>query len=433
MHKSFIKREEYKEIIPRVGLNFLFFFTLIFFISFSSAELQVGIDGTTDGVGINFVQEEEINYSLIPSVNATEFWNTNIGSLENVDATQFENNGGTLNISTTWLTTFGNNLWCALTGCTMAGNINMGNNDITNIDNVEINNDLDIGGILEVIGASYFNGFGIFYNNLYIYNETEEVFLELESENSSEGVQIRLLEDGTNDLYIYTYGSTAAGTYYGLPRAGSSYVDAQGERFVLGTFDDSPMYLSTSQDPRFILTDVGDLIPYDDKYYDIGNTTNRLKDLYILGEDGDGGIRFVEDDGSYGNLSMDDDFNLLWNGNIIGNSSFNESHISGIYALITEPLWSANYTAYNDSWSSTYNSTYDAYNSTGLIINWSSLYGSSYVPYTGATSNLVLGDNNFSVGGTDLFVDNNLGRVGIGTGTPLSLLDVEGRDRKSVV
>jgi hypothetical protein len=53
---------------------------------------------------------------------------------------------------------------------------------------------------------------------------------------------------------------------------------------------------------------------------------------------------------------------------------------------------------------------------------------SDYVPYTGATSNLVLGDNNFSVGGSDLFVDNVGGNVGIGTGSPVAKLNVISTD-----
>ena len=40
----------------------------------------------------------------------------------------------------------------------------------------------------------------------------------------------------------------------------------------------------------------------------------------------------------------------------------------------TDPFWTSNFTTYNSSWTSTYNSTYDAYNSTGLIINWSGDY-----------------------------------------------------------
>ena len=54
------------------------------------------------------------------------------------------------------------------------------------------------------------------------------------------------------------------------------------------------------------------------------------------------------------------------------NSSWNESYADTQYSSITESLWSANFTAYNNSWSSTFNSTYDGYNSTGLIKNWNS-------------------------------------------------------------
>lgn len=35
-----------------------------------------------------------------------------------------------------------------------------------------------------------------------------------------------------------------------------------------------------------------------------------------------------------------------------------------------DPKWSDNFTLYNSTWTSTYNSTYDVYNSTGLIRNW---------------------------------------------------------------
>src|SRR3989339_335057 len=43
------------------------------------------------------------------------------------------------------------------------------------------------------------------------------------------------------------------------------------------------------------------------------------------------------------------------------NSSWNESYADTQYSSITEPLWSSNFTSYNSSWSSTFNSTYDGY------------------------------------------------------------------------
>ena len=49
-----------------------------------------------------------------------------------------------------------------------------------------------------------------------------------------------------------------------------------------------------------------------------------------------------------------------------------------------------------------------------------------FVPYTGADKNIVLGNNDFSVGGTDFFVDNVNGMVGIGLSNPTKTLDVLG-------
>ena len=63
----------------------------------------------------------------------------------------------------------------------------------------------------------------------------------------------------------------------------------------------------------------------------------------------------------------------------------------------TDPYWSGNFSLYNSSWSSTYNSTYDGYNSTGLIKDWNATgyiknwSTSSYVetdPYWSGNSSL---------------------------------------------
>ena len=84
--------------------------------------------------------------------------------------------------------------------------------------------------------------------------------------------------------------------------------------------------------------------------------------------------------------------------NLYDDTDWNKTYADTLYSTIDEPLWTANFTAYNSSWSSTYNA--------------------SYVPYTGATQNVDLGANNLSVDGSTLFVDTSTNRVGIGTATP---------------
>ena len=68
------------------------------------------------------------------TANSSSYWSTNIGSLDNVNTTQFENNGGFLSIIPSWITSLMGSAYCALTGCTMEGPINMGDEDITNVD-----------------------------------------------------------------------------------------------------------------------------------------------------------------------------------------------------------------------------------------------------------------------------------------------------------
>jgi len=53
------------------------------------------------------------------NVNHSNYWD----NLDYPNTTQHENNNGVLSIKESWLTTFGNNFWCSIFGCTMEGNI----------------------------------------------------------------------------------------------------------------------------------------------------------------------------------------------------------------------------------------------------------------------------------------------------------------------
>ncbi len=54
------------------------------------------------------------------------------------------------------------------------------------------------------------------------------------------------------------------------------------------------------------------------------------------------------------------------------------------------------------------------------------LPASSYIPYTGANQNINLGNNNLTINGTTLFVDTNNSKVGIGTTSPTTKLEIAG-------
>jgi len=73
------------------------------------------------------------------AVNSSENWvTTTLGTLNDANDTHFNNEAGALAIDQSWLSAFGNAIWCALTGCTMSGDINMGDNDVLNVNNITL-------------------------------------------------------------------------------------------------------------------------------------------------------------------------------------------------------------------------------------------------------------------------------------------------------
>jgi len=83
----------------------------------------------------------------------------------------------------------------------------------------------------------------------------------------------------------------------------------------------------------------------------------------------------------------------------------NGTFMCGSTSAETDPKWTANYSAFNATWSNTTNM--------------------SYVPYIGATQNVDLGANNLTVDTNVLHVDATNDRVGIGTTSPQAKLDVQ--------
>jgi hypothetical protein len=89
--------------------NKFFIFLFIFLVSFNLiSSLEIGTEGE---IGLDLITSPTIttNGTSTVNTNSSENWVTNLGSLDDANATQFENNGGTLNILESWLTSFVNN------------------------------------------------------------------------------------------------------------------------------------------------------------------------------------------------------------------------------------------------------------------------------------------------------------------------------------
>jgi len=104
--------------------------SVLLLITLTSAELEIGYNTNTPKVVMD-IPDAPINYSTIATVNSSKYWD----GLNSYNTTQMDDGSDsqTLTIQESWLTTFGNNIWCALTGCTMSGDIDMDGNDIFNV------------------------------------------------------------------------------------------------------------------------------------------------------------------------------------------------------------------------------------------------------------------------------------------------------------
>ena len=81
-----------------------------------TSDVQVAFNEGKGRQGVNvFVPKPTVNFSMV-MVNASEIWLTNLGALDNANATQFDGTDNQLNIKESWLTSFGNKRWLELDG-----------------------------------------------------------------------------------------------------------------------------------------------------------------------------------------------------------------------------------------------------------------------------------------------------------------------------
>lgn len=133
------------------------------FISLTTAT-SVGTSELTEG---GVIYTSPTNYSEV-NVNNSEYF-------QGYTPTTFKD----------WLITQFNSVYCALTGCVMAGNINMSGNDIEDVGTITANEFIGDGSELTGITTedndfyTYFNGSA--YNNI-IYNLTDSDVDDVESQ-----------------------------------------------------------------------------------------------------------------------------------------------------------------------------------------------------------------------------------------------------------
>ena len=93
----------------------LLYFTFLFLFSLNLVQAE--------DFGYGKTEELPINYSLIPTVNNSEYFN-----------------GYSVSSLWSYYSNLGDSIWCKLTGCTMEGNINMNGNSLLNIDTAYFDN-----------------------------------------------------------------------------------------------------------------------------------------------------------------------------------------------------------------------------------------------------------------------------------------------------
>lgn len=261
----------------------------------------------------NIVVNASVNHS-----NSTDYWITDEGTAGTVNGTWFDIIGDVLTIDQSFI----DGLWCALTGCTMEGDIDMDNNNIDNVENLTVYGSLGIYNSAappspaklfvespdEEISIFKKNGNGNPHGHLSLHSETSgggsadrgHLFwgTEFSASPSSagyiglgvnngtsveDGLRINSTLDATFSSNLYVNGNTTSPYYFGN---GSQLDISTGDLIDDGTYrlSTNNTFVVPSNDYGIIITDgTIDLRTYFDTSAWIGSFSNSALKFFING------------------------------------------------------------------------------------------------------------------------------------------------------
>ena len=169
--------------------------------------LNVGIGGGSGQTGVNIFIPDEIFNSSASDSNSTNFWTTlTFGTLQDVNATQFNNIANVLNIDPSWLESFGDGEWLALDGGNSpSAAIDWNNQNLDNVDNITIDNNIFFGDFNHFLrrGTLNFNGLGTnafsFHQNVEHPEGTIPFIVSVNKSNSDNDAVLIMVQSGLNE------------------------------------------------------------------------------------------------------------------------------------------------------------------------------------------------------------------------------------------
>jgi len=195
-------------------------------------------------------------------------------------------------------------------------------------------------------------------------SKNDRIWILVTTESPTNEAEFVMRNDINLEGNFLIWGSGGVGSDYGVKRANLTIIEATHNALVVGTHELYNITFGTDDEGRWIITSIGDLIPFDNATYDIGNPELQVRNIYIS--------NITANNFCYHNGTC------ITGGGGGDNSSFNQTLTDLLYASI---IWGYNQT-YNDTnllandtridaryfslidnstYLNTFNATYDSY------------------------------------------------------------------------